>query len=174
MRSPSARPPVRFALMVFLLGAVLAGCQSAENLLFRQKPDDPNDGYNSLPEAGVNTVMDWGPGQELLLKDYTNLKEQQARMQKRIDELVAENQNLKAQLAKESESVAREKGLRQQADSHAESLQKRTRELEAKVLSLSIEKAKLEQANLLAEIERLQKSLETAGAPAEASAPGDR
>lgn len=160
-------------LLPFVL-LLLCGCQSATELLYKPKPEDPNDGYNSLPQAGVNTVMDWGPDQELLLKDYANLKEQQAQRQKQVDDLLAETRKLEGELGGEKESLQKETSLRRQAEAQVENLQKQKRELEARILSLSIEKAKLEQTTLLAEIARLQRSVEDVATPTEAAAPGGK
>jgi hypothetical protein len=163
IRCPQSLP---FALLFCLYS-----CQSASELLYQPKPEDPNDGISSLPQAGVNTVMDWGPGQGLLLKDYTDLKIEKAHSQKLLDEKVAENLTLQAQLSAEKESKQKELNLRLQSEALVESLQKSKRELEARILSLAIEKAKLEQTNLLAEIARLQRSLEDVGTATEAAAP---
>ena len=149
-----------------------AGCK-APSLLFEPRPDDPNDGYKGhLAEAGVNTDMDWGPKQEYLLSGYKALRGEHAQLQKRFDDQVAENQTLKARLGNEGDSLTREKTLRTQAEAEAESLRQKRRELEARILSLSSEKATLEQSALLTKIADLQRTLETvAPVAAEAAAP---
>lgn len=166
-------PRIR-ALLPFALLLCLCGCKSAGDLLYQPKPEDPNDGYNSLPQAGVNTVMDWGPDQGTLLKEFTDLKREKAGSQKLLDDKIAENLTLQGQLGAEREARQKEQGLRLQADALVDSLQKRSRELEATILSLRIEKAKLEQTNLLAEIAKLQRNLEDVGTATEATGPGDR
>ena len=116
--------------------------------------------------------MDWGPKQNLLLSEFKTLKEAHSQLLRRTDQLVAENQNLKTQLGNEGATLQQEKALRAQAESETESLRQRRRELEARILGLSIEKAKLEQAHLQAKIETLRQTLEqTAPAPVEAAAP---
>ena len=79
-----------------------------------------------------------------------------------------ENANLKQRLQGEGDSLTRERALRAQAEAEVASLQGKRRDLEARVLSLGIEKAKLEQAALLSKIADLQRALEPA--PAQ---PGD-
>ncbi|MBM4063231.1 MAG: hypothetical protein FJ265_19360 [Planctomycetes bacterium] len=154
MNPPRARRPFLFALLL------LAACQSATDLLYEPKPQDRLDGYEgSLAEAGINTEMDWGPKQNLLLSQYKTLKEEQARLQKRLDEALAENQNLKTQLNGANEVAQREKTQRVQSEAQLELRQQKQRELEATVLSLRIEKAKLEQQNLLSRIDALEQSL---------------
>jgi len=157
---------------------LLAGCQSASELIYEPKASDPLDGYEgSLAQAGINTEMDWGPKQNLLLSEFKTLKETHARLEKRLEQVLAENQNLKNNLQSEGSSLAQEKALRAQAEAETELLRQRRRDLEARILSLSIEKAKLEQLNLLAKIDNLRRSLEpatTGAAEAAAPPPGNR
>ncbi len=171
--------PARSRTAPVLLSLVLlAGCQSASELIFEPKATDPLDGYaGSLAQAGINTEMDWGPKQNLLLSEFKALKENHARLEKRVDQLLAENQNLKNQLGSEGTSLQRERAARAQAEAETEQLRQRRRELEARILSLSIEKAKLEQQNLLAKIDALQATMEqapTEAVEAAATPPGNR
>jgi hypothetical protein len=158
---------IRATLAALLL---LPSC-TAPDLLYEPRPDDPLDGYKgSLAEAGVNTEMDWGPKQEYLLSGYKALRDENALLQKRFDDLLAANKNLEAKVAGESEALQREKTQRVQVEAEAESLRQTRRELEARILSLGIEKAKLEQQALLGRIAELQRSLEAIDA-AEPAAP---
>ena len=171
--------PTRVAVgPCLLLTLLLAGCQSASELIFEPKASDPLDGYQgSLAQAGINTEMDWGPKQNLLLSEFKTLKETHARLEKRLDQVLAENQNLKNNLQNEGSSLQQEKALRAQAEAETELLRQRRRDLEARILSLSIEKAKLEQLNLLAKIDNLRRSLEpatTGTTEAAAPPPGNR
>ncbi len=171
MNTPRARRHgARTTLCLLLLA--LPACK-ASNLLFEPRADDPNDGYKGhLAEAGVNTEVDWGPKQEYLLSGYKTLREEHAKLQKAYDDLSAENRTLKDRLGGEGDALHREKTLRVQAEAEAESLRQKRRELEARILSLAIEKAKLEQSALLNKIADLQRTLEGTGAtPVEASAP---
>lgn len=148
--------------LVPLLLLLAAGCQGAGEL-FQPAPTDPLDGYRgSLAEAGINTELDWGPKQNLLLAEFKTLKEAHARLQQRVDQLVAENQNLKTRLDDEGAVVQQEKARAAQAEAETELLRQRRRELEARILGLSIEKTRLEQANLLGKIEALQRELDQA------------
>jgi chromosome segregation ATPase len=159
-RSPT-RP--RWFAVPIALALCLCACQNAAELLYEPKPEDPLDGYEgSLAQAGINTEMDWGPKQNLLLSEFKTLKEEHARLQKRLDQILAENQNLKAQVKGESDSLQKEKTLRTQAEAETELLRQRRRDLEARILSLSIEKAKLEQQGLYAKIELLKQTLDQA------------
>jgi len=171
-------PIVRSTLFACALiaAASLGGCRSAANLFIEPSPTDPLDGYKGvLAEAGNRTEMDWGPKQELLLDKFTALTESKKKLEKRCGELEAENQNLQAQLGDEGKRLTKEKTLRAQAEAETEQLRERRRELEARILSLSIEKAKLEQAALHGKIQQLSASLESLNATAvEAASPPPR
>ncbi len=157
---------------ILLCAFALAGCQTAGDLIYEPEVTDPLDGYRgSLAQAGINTEMDYGPKQDLLLSKYKSLLEEHADLQKERDDLRAENQNLQAQLTGEKTSLQKEKALRAQAEAETELLRQRRRDLEARILSLSIEKAKLEQSQLVGKIEELRASLDAIEAnPAEAAA----
>ncbi len=162
---------IRSWLLLPLL--TIAGCQSAKELLYEPKPDDPNDGYEgSFAEAGINTEMDFGPKQSRLLDEHIRLKNDFSALQRRYDDAIVEKQNLLGQLTGEKSTLEREKALRAEAEAEAEMLRGRRRELEAKILSLSIEKAKLEQSALLAKIDALNASLsDVMSNPVDAAAP---
>lgn len=135
---------------------LFAACASQSGGLLEPKATDPLDGYKgSYAEAGVNTEVDWGPKQNLLLTEYTSLKDAHHKLQRRVEQLVAENANLTTRIANEAGALEREKSLRAQAEAETELLRNRRRELEARILNLSIEKARLEQAELKARIDAL-------------------
>jgi hypothetical protein len=153
--------------------ALFPACRAASGLLFEPKASDPLDGYQgSLAEAGINTEMDWGPKQSSLLGEFKTLKEAHVKLERRVEQLLAENQNLTARLSGESEALQQEKALRAQIEAEAELLRQKRRHLEGRILALSIEKAKLEQRDLETRIDALSASLEQAApAPADAAAP---
>lgn len=153
--------------LLLTLAAAFSACKSAP-IGYEPKPEDPLDGYKgTLQEAGANTEVDWGPKQEYLLSGYTTLRDQHDKLQKEFKALQDENANLKQRLTGEGDSLARERALRAQAEAEVTSLQGKRRELEARLLTLGIEKAKLEQAALLAKIADLQRALEPAPSPTE-------
>ena len=161
-------------ILPFLL--LVAACKT-NPLAVGPRPDDPLDGYQgTLAQSGVNTEMDWGPKQEYLLSGYKELREDHESLKRQYEEQVQQNQSLKAAVANESEALQRERTLRAQAEAEVRSLQQKRRELEARILSVAIEKSKLEQSALLAKIAELQRSLEDLP-PAEetpAAPPGGR
>jgi hypothetical protein len=159
--APTARPSSPSSPFAVLALALLGACATGSGGLMEPKATDPLDGYKgSYAEAGVNTEVDWGPKQNLLLSEFTSLKEAHTKLKARVDQLVAENANLTTRLANEGTSLEREKSLRAQAEAETELLRTRRRELEARILNLSIEKTKLEQANLKAKIDALNIALE--------------
>ena len=168
---PSTRSFRSFVVAVAL--GVFAACTSQSGGLLEPKATDPLDGYKgSYAEAGVNTEVDWGPKQNLLLTEYTSLKDAHHKLQRRVEQLVAENANLTTRIGNEATSLEREKSLRAQAEAETELLRNRRRELEARILNLSIEKARLEQAELKARIDALNAAAAAAeGAEAAQSPP---
>lgn len=172
--NPRLRRPT-FAVLS-LSFALLAGCRAASGLLFEPAATDPLDGYKgSLAEAGISTEMDWGPKQNHLLNEFKTLKEVHKKLEDRVDQLVEENHTLTSRLANEAGALNKEKALRAQAEAETEQLRQRRRDLEARILGLSIEKAKLEQASLKHKIDALSATLDQANAAAaEAAAPPSR
>jgi hypothetical protein len=169
------RHALRYA-STLLCVAMLTGCQAASNLLYEPAADDPLDGLKgSLAEAGVNTDMDWGPKQELLLSEHSALKEAHADLERQFRDLRAQNDNLLTQLGGEKGQLEKERAISAQAEAETELLRQRRRELEARILSLSIEKAKLEQQNLLVKLDSLRASMEqNVPEPVDAAAPPPR
>tara|TARA_R110002072_G_scaffold174303_5_gene329512 strand:+ start:9647 stop:10147 length:501 start_codon:yes stop_codon:yes gene_type:complete len=159
----------RYLIAVPLL--TFASCETATNLVLGPEPADPLDGYEgSLAQAGINTDMDWGPKQSLLLSNYKTLLEQHSQLKKDYEELIATNQNLQSQLGGEQSALSLEKGMRAQAEAETNRLRQTNRNHEAKILSLSIEKAKLEQESLRRQIAALEETITASGSTAEATA----
>ena len=144
----------------------------SQDLVYEPRPDDMIDGRQSALSAGVNTEMDWGPKQGLLLQEYKKVMNRTAALEREVDRLKGENQTLSLRCSNESEAVAKERSLRVQAEAETASLRGKHRDLESKFLSLNIEKSKLEQQALLAKIALLQKDIEQLTTlPTEAAAP---
>ncbi|MCC7065774.1 MAG: hypothetical protein IT456_23405 [Planctomycetes bacterium] len=161
--------PRHFLLLLCLL--LLVSCKSAAELLYPPKATDPLDGYNSLSQAGINTEMDWGPKEERLLSQYKTLKGVEAELRTELEKTKAERDNLKRQLNNDGLSLEQEKRRRAEIEAQFELKNQKLREQETTILTLRIEKAKLEQANLLAKIDALKQSMPDSSAnPVEASA----
>ena len=150
---------------------VLCGCKSASDLR-GPKATDPLDGYEDhLARTGTDAEIYWGPKQNLLFSEYKTLQEAHIQLGKRLDQVLVENQDLKTQLDRDGSSLQKERTLRAQAEAETELLRQRGRELEARILGLSIEKAKLEQQILQAKIDALRQLLEQEGPAAAEAAP---
>ncbi len=157
---------LRKVSLLLPFAVAFSACESSP-IGYEPRAEDPLDGYKgTLQQAGANTEVDWGPKQEFLLSGYTTLRDQHDKLQKEHKKLQDDNANLTLRLSGEGESLTRERTLRAQAEAEVTSLQTKRRELEARILSIGIEKAKLEQAALLAKIADLQRQLEPAQTPA--------
>lgn len=158
-----------FRLVPFCL--LFVACHSAP-IGYEAKPEDPLDGYKgTYAEAGVNTEVALGPKQEYLLSGYKTLQDDNARLARENQSLQQKVRELEGNFGRESETLQRERALRTQAEAEVAALQQKRRELEARILSLGIEKAKLEQATILAKIAELQRTLETVPGNGPAAAP---
>ncbi|MCR9244197.1 MAG: hypothetical protein NXI31_04140 [bacterium] len=151
----------RLAVAIATTAVLLLGSCTTLPKMFEPAPSDPNDGYEgSLTQAGVSTEMDWGPKQSLLLSKFKALNEEHAKVLRDLESANAENQNLKAMLSGEQEALAKERADRAQVQAQFELTHQRLSEQEATILSLRIEKAKAEQAALLAKIDAMNQSME--------------
>lgn len=147
-------------IVISALLGMLYSCSAASELLLEPAPNDPLDGYEgSLAEAGVSTDVDWGPQQEMLLSQFKTVQEERAALKKLLEQRLSENENLKASLAAERETVDSERRQRAQSEAEVERLRRTRHDLEAKILALSIENSKLEQISLLAKISNMEQSL---------------
>ncbi len=160
------------SLMLFAaLVTTTAGCETANNMLFEPAINDPNDGFEgNLSQAGISTEMDWGEGQASLLSAYKKLNERHRLLEQESEELRAQNQNLQSKLTSVQTELEEEKGLRVQAESQLALKSQDVRRREAKILTLSIEKAKLEQERLQQKINALNDSMTRIPHPIEAAA----
>ena len=148
------------SLLLLPLLTLAVSCK-VPNMIFEPRPDEPLDGYaGGLTQAGVNTEIDWGPKQQLLMSRYQVLTEEVAQLQKSLEKQDAENRNLLAQVTQANKALTDEQSLRVQIEAQVQRLRNERRDLQAQVLNLGIEKAKLEQSNLLAKIARLQQVLD--------------
>jgi hypothetical protein len=153
-------------LLLSALALLFTSCQTASEMMFEPEPSDPLDGYEgSLAQAGINTDMDWGPGQNLLLSKYASAQSEILQLKKDHEELLATNQNLQAKLVAEQTSLGEEKKERAQADADVELLRRRVRERDAKILSLQIDKAKLEQDRLQRQITSINERIRSRSTP---------
>ena len=154
--------PTSSRLLPTLVLLLLCGCHAAES----RKPGTAEPGSH-LTRTSTDTEVYWGPKQNLLFTEYKTLQDIHVQLEKRADQLHAENQNLKAQLDREGSNLQKERTLRTQAEAETESVRQHGRELEARIVELSIEKAKLEQQILLTKIEALRQLLDEEPATAQ-------
>jgi chromosome segregation ATPase len=159
-------PPTPRLLPILAL-LLLCGCNATESR--KHNAADPPD---PLARSSTDEEIYWGPKQNRLFTEYKSLQDTYVALGKRADQLQAENQNLRSQLDREGGNLQKERSMRAQAEAETESLRQHGRELEARIVELSIEKTKLEQQILLAKIEALRQLLdEQPAAPQPASAP---
>jgi hypothetical protein len=155
--------------------ALLASCSAMHDQMTQpaeEPPLQPEDSY--LQRGGVSNQLDLGPDQRLLLDEFTALKAAKINLETRMSEIEAANESLRASLRQTEEERDKERRLRAGAEAEVERLSATLHEREAKLLNLSIEKAKLNQDNLLLRIASLQRQLDEIEASAAPPAEGQR
>ena len=98
--------------------------------------------------------------QPTLLNRLSALQEENSELKQRLASAQANRERLDASLEETRKQIDAERNLRSQADADSDSLRGSRRELEAKILSLSVAMARLEQDNLLLHIDRVTENLE--------------
>jgi hypothetical protein len=175
-RGPGARPVARRrcgapAAAAALAAVTLCGCGWVRESLTRPEPEpavDASHGY--LAKGGVQAELDLGPDQKLLLAEFSNVQTAKINLETRLAELEGDNESLRAQLKQAEAARAAEQGQRTTAEAELQRLRGLIRERDAKVLGLSIEKAKQQQELLLFRISALEKQVETQKKAANAGA----
>ena len=154
--------------------ALLGGCSFLTEKLTtpeQEKPVQTRDSY--LASAGVRTELELGPDQRTLMEDYVALQRAKTSLEVRAEELDAQLTSVRSSLARTEELYAQEQRHRAIADENNDRLQKQLRDRETKILSLHIERNKLQQELLRLRIATLQSQLDDAEKQAlQAAAPG--
>jgi len=152
---------MRFSHMSVLAFLVFGSCSYAKGLWTEPEPEDLMGDMPYLEQAGSNIEIDWGEGQPTVLNRLSALQEENSGLKQRLAAAQANRERLDASLEEVRKQIDTERNLRRQADADSDSLRGSRRELEAKILSLSIAMARLEQENLLLHIDRVTENLES-------------
>lgn len=152
---------MRATHMSALACVLLGSCSSTGTEWAEPEPEELMGEGGWLEQAGANITMDLGPGQKTLLSEYSTLREEYIALKQSLSSMEAEREGLEASLEDLRNELKEERNLRAQADAESDSHRKSVRELEAKILSLSIKMAKLEQENLTLKIDKVTQNLES-------------
>ncbi len=123
-----------------------------------------------LAKGGVSNELDLGPDQKFLLDEFTQLKSQKVALESQVNELRVSGEGLRVQLKQAEDERDKERRLRAGADAEVERLRKTIHEREAKVLSLSMERARLNREILLRRSSSLERQIAATDAAANAAA----
>lgn len=162
------------AIFVVTSLSLLASCGSLSDLL-RPAPEGGMDTSEAYLRGGPNTQIEMGADEETMLERYSALQRARTELDDLLKEEKAFNEQLSTRMAQTEEELDEERRMRVAAEQEMERLSQRARDLEAKVLSMSIDRAKLEQELLLLRISSLQRELDdmnAATAAADAVSPG--
>ena len=128
-----------------------------------------------LPGGGVRTELELGRDQKLLMTEFVEMQNAKINLETRVEELDSQLENVRASLGRAEEDAAKERRLRAGAEENNDRMQKLVRDRETKILSLQLERNKLQQELLRTRVAVLQSQLEDAEKQAgEASAPAPR
>ena len=144
-----------------LVCVLFASCSSTATEWAEPEPEELMGESGYLEQAGGNVTIDWGPGAKSLLNEYSTLKEELIALKQTLSSMEAEREGLEASLEQARDALKEERGQRAQSDAESDSNRKAVRELEAKVLSLSIRMAVIEQENLTLKIDKVTRNIES-------------
>jgi hypothetical protein len=157
---------------IALLALACASCSWLDGELTRPAREAPVPAAESYLQGGPNTEVELGSDERTLLADYKRLSDAKIQIETKLAEVQAENEQLRSQLRRAEEERDQSKNLEAGSTRELERLGARSRDLEAKVLSVQIEKTKLEQELLRLRITGLREQLEQmTSLPDDAAAP---
>jgi len=159
-------------MLILPLIVLLSSCGTITDLLSspgKEKVSDPSEAYL---RGGPNTEVELGSDEETMLESFHGLTKVKIQLDSRIKELESEVEAQTTTLNRTHLELNQERRLRVSSEAEANRLAQQTRDLQAKVLSMNVERARLEQDLLLLRISSVQRQLaELEGDPAEAASP---
>ena len=137
-----------------LLGALcLPSCEALTKRLTQPGEEPPLDADESLmATGGPQTAIDLGEGGEQLLTRYQKIKAERDALDTRLSQVTQERDDLQRALNHETERLAGERNQRAGAEAQRETMRQEVVDYQAKILALSLERAKLQQEVLRLEI----------------------
>ncbi len=132
--------------------------------------EHPNETESYL-STGPNTDIELGQDERTLLEDFKQLNDQKVVLETQLSELKSENEQLRSQLHRAETERDQFRNNLAASSADGERVGQRARDLEAKVLSLNIEKTLLEQELLRLRISSLRQQYEDLVAVPTSAAP---
>lgn len=149
---------------VLLLGALgllsLPSCTVFDQIAHRPKVETPTSTSDGYLQGGPNTDVELGAGERSLLEDYKILHDSKLKLETQLSELDAVSETLRERLASTEEERDILRTRIAGAEQEGTRMAHRTNDLEAKVLSLNIEKTLLEQELMRMRIGSLREQYE--------------
>jgi hypothetical protein len=143
--------------------ALLGACSFLTEKLTTPEKEQPVATKESyLSSSGVRTELELGPDQKTLMADYVALQRAKLSLETRAEELESQLQSVRAQLVRAEELHLQEQRHHAAADAENDRLQKLLRDRETKILSLHVERNKLQQELLRMRIAALQSQIDEA------------
>lgn len=159
-----------FAILLCTL--TLSGCGMVADFLSSPSKEEPVDPAAKYLRGGPNTEVELGADEQAMLESYSGLTKLKTQLETRIQELEAHAEIQTSRLTRAEEARDQEQHLRLGAEKEVERLAKQVGDLQAKVLSMSVERARMEQELLRMRIQSLNTQLaELQSQATEAAAP---
>lgn len=159
-------------LAILSMAVLLSGCSAITDLLSSPGREDATDPSAHYLGGGPNTEVELGADEETMLESFHGLTRVKIQLDAQIKELEAYGESQTAKLNRTQQDLDRERRLRVSSEAESERLAQQMRDLQAKVLSMNVERARLEQDLLLLRISSVQRQLaELEGNAAEAAGP---
>ena len=146
-------------LAILSMAALLSGCSMITDLLSspgREKATDPSSTYL---RGGPNTEIEMGSDEETMLESFHGLTKVKIQLDARIKELESYGEAQTAKLNRTQQDLDQERRLRISSEAESNRLAQQMRDLQAKVLSMNVERARLEQDLLLQRISSVRRQL---------------
>ncbi len=153
---------MRIALIPVLAACLLFSSCSAITKLLSDPGREPelNSEGSYLTKSGNSNQIELGPDQTNLLEAFKTVKEQNAELKSKVSHLEDLNNNLRSRLGGTEASLKSLRGNHAVANDSMERLRNDLRDREAKILSLSLSNARLEQEELKLRIASLTSQIE--------------
>lgn len=165
----------RWATLTLLAASLGASsCYVLPRSLTRPDEEPPLDADESLmATGGPQTTIDLGEGGEQLLTRYQKVNAERTRLDQELSAMTAERDALQQSLSNERDRLERESNQRAGAESQREAMRTQLVDYQAKILALSLERAKLEQEVLRLKIVAVERQIsELDGAQASPASSG--
>ncbi len=159
-------------IAILLVSTLLSSCGMVAEFFSSPAKERPVDAAANYLRGGPNTEVELGADEQAMLESYSSLTKLRTQLETKIQELESHSGIQATRLARAEEARDQEQHLRLGAEQEVARLAKQVGDLQAKVLSMNVERARQEQELLRLRIQSLNSQLaELQSQATEAAAP---